>query len=160
MSQSLRPAILELFRETFDGVAKGKKYTWYVEGKEAIFDALSSITSEKASELIPGARATIGAQANHLCYYLHLFNVHCRGEKEKGDWEGSWKKQVFSESDWQDVRDRTKSEYDEAFAWYQSFAVATDELEDDDATYLVSNLVHAAYHLGAIRALLPVVTAG
>lgn len=159
MSKQLKAAFVEIFRESFEGVAPGNQYTWYVQGKEAIFDALDSVTADQASHLIPGARATIGAQANHLCYYLHLFNVHSRGEEEAGDWEGSWAKQTFDETEWKDVAARTRKEYDEAYAWYKAQAESDEDFATNEkAVYVVANIAHAAYHLGAIRALLPIIT--
>ena len=75
MSKNLKAACVEIFRETFEGTKPGHQYTHYVQGKETVLPSINLITAEQASRVIPGARATIGAHANHLCYYLHLFNV-------------------------------------------------------------------------------------
>lgn len=160
MATNLKKACLEIFRESFEGVALGKSGTWYVQGKEGIFDAIETATPEQASVLLPGARATIGAHANHLCYYLHLFNASCRGEREEGDWEGSWRVQNFDATTWADVINRTHHEFDEAFDWYQAQADQADDIDDKDmAAYTIANIAHAAFHLGAIRAMLPIVLA-
>ena len=152
MSNSIKAACLEIFRESFEGVAPGSNGTWYVEGREAIFNSLSSISAEEASRILPGQRSTIGAHANHLCYYLSLFNANLRGEKPDADWSGSWAQQEFDEDGWRDVEIRTKSEFAEAIEWYRS---DTDFRNDDHAVYAVANVAHAAFHLGAIRALIP-----
>jgi len=156
MSNTLLDACVEIFRESFEGVKPGNQYTWYVEGKEAIFDALSSISAEQASRQIPGARATIGAHANHLCYYLHLFNVGAHGGSETADWEGSWTKQTFNEAEWQDVAERTHREFDEVYGWHKAqVAEGREFATEDEAIHVISNIAHAAYHLGAMRALIP-----
>lgn len=157
MSNTLKSACIEIFRESFEGVKPGNQYTWYVQGKEAIFDVLESLTAEQASRAIPGARTTIGAHANHLCYFLHLFNVNNRGEEEQGDWEGSWKVQEFDEATWKDVATRTRKEYEEAYRWYEAQSVSDSELPKDEAEYTIANIAHAAYHLGAMRAIIPIV---
>lgn len=158
MSNFLKVACREMFRETFEGVKPGERYTWYVQGKEAILPSILKLNSDQASCPFPGARATIGAHVNHLCYYLHLFNVERRGETEKRDWEGSWKVQTFDDAAWKDVCDRTKREYDEAYAWYISEAGSEDDLPSEDAAIgTIANIAHAAFHLGAIRALIPIV---
>jgi uncharacterized damage-inducible protein DinB len=157
MSAILKSACLEIFRESFEGVKPGHQYTWYVQGKEAILDVLDTLTAEQASRPIAGAKATIGAHANHLCYFLHLFNVNNRGEEEKGDWEGSWKIQQFDEEAWKDVAARTRAEYEEASRWYQSQTTSDTDLEKDNAEYMIANIAHAAYHLGAMRALIPLI---
>lgn len=157
MSNTLKSACIEIFRESFEGVKPGQQYTWFVQGKEAIFDVLESLTAEQASRSIPGTRATIGAHANHLCYFLHLFNVNNRGEEEQGDWEGSWKVQEFDEAAWKDVTTRTRKEYEEAYHWYEAQSASDSELNKDDAEYTIANIAHAAYHLGAMRALIPIV---
>lgn len=153
MSNPVKQACLEIFRESFEGIAPGADGTWFVEKKEAIFDALTSLTPEQASAKAPGQTSSIGAHAYHLCYYLHLFNVNARGEREPSDWEGSWKVQEFDAESWKDVEMRTRKEFEEALAWYQS---DTDFPDAEDANYAVGNVAHAAYHLGAIRALIPV----
>jgi hypothetical protein len=38
------PAIIQLLHETFEGKPEGQDYTWFVEGREGIFDALDSVS--------------------------------------------------------------------------------------------------------------------
>ncbi len=158
MSNNLKLACLELFRETFEGVAPGSNGTWFVQGREAVLPSIQALTPEQASTVYPGGRATVGAHVNHLCYYLHLFNVHKRGEEEPSDWEGSWKMQTFDAKAWKDVQDRTLAEYEEATQWYRLQAESdSDFATEEKAISAIANIAHAAFHLGAIRALIPIV---
>jgi uncharacterized damage-inducible protein DinB len=158
MSRVLKNACCELFRETFEGTKPGLHYTWYVEGKKAVLPSVAAIDFEQASRQIPGARATIGAHANHLCYYLHLFNVRNRGVKEASNWEGSWILQKFDEAEWEGVRRRTLAEYEEATSWLRDQSRSDEGIvTEDDAISVLANIAHAAFHLGAIRALIPIV---
>jgi hypothetical protein len=47
-----------------------------------------------------------------------------------------------------------KHEFNEAMNWYKS---SSDFIDSEDATFSIANIAHAAYHLGAIRALIPLV---
>ena len=154
MPNPVKDACVEIFRECFEGVAPGSKGTWFVQGNEAIFTSLDALTPAMASLRVPNQLSTIGAHAYHLCYYLQLFNAHCRGEELKADWAGSWKIQEFDAKTWKAVAEKTKHEFNEAMIWYKS---STDFIESGDATYAIANLAHAAFHLGAIRALIPLV---
>ena len=150
----LRSAAAELFREVFEGVVPGANGTWFVQGKEAIFDALSSVDAEAASFRADGRLSTLGAHAFHLNYYLSLFNANLRRENPEADWDGSWKKQTFTAEEWKALADDVRREYDSALEWYRN----GPELEDQEqATYALANLCHAAYHLGAMRALITMV---
>src|SRR4051794_34427330 len=100
---SLAVAIAELFRETFEGVAEGADGTWFVQGKEAIFDALRSLSAEEASRRVPGQPFSISSHSSHLNYYLTLFNANLRGENPKSDWEGSWVNQEFDDAQWKQL---------------------------------------------------------
>lgn len=158
MSNTIRMACQEIFREAFEGVAPDKDYTWFVQGSEAILNTLQSLSAEQASKKLHGMTSTIGAHANHLCYFLHLFNANNRGSREPSDWEGSWDVQEFDENSWNDVVARTTQEYVEANRWYTEMGNFDVNLETfDDEIYVIANIAHAAYHLGAIRALLPMV---
>jgi len=150
-AREVKVGIAELFREVFEGVAPGADGTWFVQGKEGIFDAIRTLSAAQASELRPGALATIGAHVRHLNYYLSLFNANLRKESPSADWKGSWAVQEFDDAAWAALAADVELEFRFAYDWYQSDA---DFRSKDQAFYAVANLAHAAYHLGAIRALM------
>ena len=154
MPNPVKDACVEIFRECFEGVAPGANGTWFVQGNEAICNSLAALTPAKASLRVLNQSASIGAHAVHLCYYLSVFNAATRGEETKTDWPGSWKVQEFDEKTWCEVATKTKKEFDEAMGWYRNGA---DFAGPDGAVYSVANVAHAAFHLGAIRALLPLI---
>ena len=125
-----------------------------MQGNEATFETLAALTPRKASLRVSHQLATLGAHTYHLCYYLSLFNAKNRADDVKADWAGSWKIQEFDAESWSEVASKTKQEFDEAMKWYRS---STDFIDADDAEYAIANIAHAAYHLGAIRALMPLV---
>ena len=126
MSNPVKEACAEIFRECFEGVAAGSNNTWFVQGHEAIFYSLESLTPGKASLRVSNQVATLGAHAYHLCYYLSLFNANHRGEKPKTDWEGSWDFQEFDAVSWRKVAEQTKKEFDEAMIWYNPVGKSTN----------------------------------
>ena len=147
-------AATELFREVFEGRAPGSRGTWVIEGGESILESIRSVDCSRASKRVPGQRATIGAHVVHLTYYLSLFNAHCRGEERRPDWESSWLRQEFDLKQWREVVADAEREYAEAISCYRTGRVLTVE---EGAAYALANLAHAEFHLGAIRALIPIV---
>lgn len=143
-------AFIELFRECFEGVKPGEKWTLFVEGNEAIWNLFETLTADQAS-IAPGG-ASIGAHLNHACYYLHLMNAAARNQGEIPDWPGSWTHQTFTQEEWQALRKRFQAEYREANANFQG------DVADQHIIIALAQLAHAAYHLGACRALARQVT--
>lgn len=153
----LKRSLAILFREVFEGMYEGAEGTWFVQGKEAIFDAIESLSPKEASLKVTGQPSSIGAHVWHLCYYLELFNASLRAETSKADWDGSWEHQSFNAKSWQALKERTRKEFEFAMRWYEGEKQPADDGEQ--ATHAAANLAHAAYHLGAIRALMPIVLA-
>lgn len=149
-----RGVLSELFRETFEGLADGATGTFYLEGREALLPSAREISPLVASTRVNFQRATIGAHVVHATYYLSLFNAMVRGEDVKGDWEGSWKRQAFSDDEWKDVTTDLEAEYRAAKKFFDRQEEVTDKWLFAD---MVANIAHAGFHVGAIRALLPIV---
>jgi hypothetical protein len=99
-----KAAYLTLLRECFEGRAEGNDYTWFVEGKEGIFDALESTSAESASRKPTVACASIAAHVYHVRYALRGCNAYIGGPPVEGDWESSWAKQVVDDAEWQGVK--------------------------------------------------------
>jgi len=150
----VKKATAVLFREVFNGVAPGESGTWFVQGSEAIFNSVAELTAEEASRRVAGQPYSIGAHTVHLLYYLEHFNGHVRGDNPTADWEGSWKRQEFSDAEWAEVGRELKAAYRFGLTVYESEGLPADE---GQWTATIANIAHAAYHLGAIRALMPIV---
>lgn len=144
-----KDAVLTLLDELFLGMPKGQRYTWVVEGREAILPTLESLTAEEASVRIEG-RPSIGAHAVHAAYYLETFNRRANGESFRADWEGSWAVQSFDNASWVAAQANVRQQYLTAREILAAGAIGEDERHDLGA---LTNIAHAAFHLGAIRAL-------
>jgi hypothetical protein len=153
MPADLKPAMVVLFKECFQGVEPGKDYTWFVQGKKGIFDALDSLTAERASHRPSPDCATIAAHAFHIRYALHGANAELGGPPQVGDWESSWDKQTVSESEWDELRQEIRREYQ-----YFLDAVEANEIPNEEAGIgFLAQLPHMAFHLGAIRQIMKIV---
>lgn len=149
-----RKDIVMLFREAFEAVPPGQNYTWFVQGKEGIFDALANVSAERASRRHGPESNSIGAHLNHVRYFLFLFNADVNADKDVvADWEGSWAKQTFTDEEWQQLAIDLKAEYQKALSSLESIEEWPGE---DGVIGGLVNLPHAAYHLGAVRALMKV----
>jgi len=148
-----KTALLTLFREAFEGVPEGADGTWFVQGKEGIFDAVENLSAEQASKSFGPTSPTIGAHVRHLCYYLSFLNVSARGEEADADWNGSWSKQEFTPDEWTELGSELRKEYNDGLLYLES---GPEFKNQDTLTYSFAQVAHAAYHLGAIRALMKV----
>jgi hypothetical protein len=150
-----KPAALEiLFREVFEGMGTDETGTWFVEKRDGIFHSIHALSAAEASNRVDGRISSIGAHVRHLTHYLWTFNEFVRGRNPEDDWEGSWSVQEFTDQSWQDLQSELAEEYRftrELFARMEAFEAA------EHLTSASALVAHTAYHLGAIRAILPLV---
>ena len=140
---------LELFRETFEGVAPGANGTYYVQGKEALIPILNGLTAEQASHRTEKTNS-VAAHARHTAYYVSLMNKLNRGEEVVPDWEGSWTVQEVTKDQWDAIRKDLKDQFTEL---HGAMKTGFENLDDESRTYALAQLAHAAFHLGSIRQL-------
>ena len=152
------PAIDILFREAFEGKAPGESGTWFVEGGEAFFESIHGLTAQQASVRVLGQLSSIGAHVRHTTYYLWFFNEHIRkqGVEHQADWAGSWAVQEFTDESWADAQKELAEEY--AFT-RDTIGSLKEFFDEGHVLPAIANIAHAAYHLGVVRALLPIVLA-
>ena len=146
-----RPALVVLFRECFEGIPEGASGTWFVQGKEGIFDALESVSARQASAKPVDGLSSIAGHVNHVLFALQLGNAHIGGTKPKGTWETSWDVQSVDETDWSNMKATIMLEYDFFMNW---LATNDDWSYPDNVTGSLAQLPHMSYHLGAIRQLM------
>ncbi|MEZ0325898.1 MAG: hypothetical protein ACAH95_08320 [Fimbriimonas sp.] len=147
------PAFTILLRECFEGRPQGQDFTWFVEGKEGIFDALSSTTAEQASAKPSPECSSIAAHATHVLFALQFGNSFIGGPKVEGDWESSWHKQAATSEEWQQLAIAIRREYEFFLNWFET-SFPDREVEPAMFAGVLGTLPHMAYHLGAIRQLM------
>lgn len=154
MDAQLKSAIMLLFRECFEGRPEGQQYTWFVEGREGIFDALESTGADVASVKPSLECSSIAAHAFHIRYTLRGANAYLGGPPQEGDWESSWAKQEVDEEEWTELKRDIRYQYE----FFVDACEKAGEFDDPDtAIGFAAQLPHMAFHLGAIRQIMKVV---
>lgn len=133
-----------------------ERNSWILDGGVAGFaEAMRPLSAADASRVLIPGRATIAGHANHVRFFLALFNAWARGEDPwKGaDWAGSWRTQAVAADEWARLVDDLARE---AEAWRAAVASPPAPRVHDESTlgYYLASVGHVAYHLGAVRQLL------
>ncbi|HSQ60323.1 MAG TPA: DinB family protein [Acidobacteriota bacterium] len=144
--------LLALVKETFEGGEPGKG-TGFLEntkadgtGNAGVFATLDGLTAAQASA--PTAMGTtIASQAAHLAFHLEVSVRWANGDRGPFDWPGSHRPGVVDEAGWEAARARVRG----AYAGIVAHARGAADWDSDAVGGLAAALVHAAYHLGAIR---------
>lgn len=151
MPEALKEGLLELFSEAYTG--PNHAYTWFIgnDPDSGLFGTLAPLSAEKASREGPSG-ATIAAHTEHLRWSLALANAFARGEIPTGKWAESWSVREVDAEAWDDLRAALRREYD-------TLLEAMKQQEDFSDPQLLRGMLalipHAAYHLGAIRQMMP-----
>ncbi|RYG39981.1 hypothetical protein EON79_23385 [bacterium] len=153
MANAWQDAATTLFRELFEGQPEGQTFTYVVEKREGIFDALDSIDAARASHRAEAGSPTLAAHTYHLLYSLRLANSYQGRPKPEGDWESSWAVQDATPEEWEHLKAHVREEY----ALVLPFLATSTPPNDEATTGMLGMVVHASYHLGAMRALLRLV---
>jgi DinB superfamily len=139
-------SLLELLEETFE-----KPQGYYLDrAKGGLFGTLEGITSEVASRPVAQQHPTIAAHCEHLRFYLDVLYRAMHGDTARANWDESWRTQTVTASEWDGLRAAIRFEYDRLMTELRAMEAQDTRLETG-----MSVLAHTAYHLGAIRQLIP-----
>ena len=121
-------------------------------GDRGLRGSLARISASEASAR-PGGRSSVAAHVRHLHYGLELLNRWAGGEDPfaDADYAASWRRHEVTEAEWEALRSELEREV-------RRWIASTAEPRDWDAVRLggtIGSAVHLAYHLGAIRQLVP-----
>jgi hypothetical protein len=143
-------SLTTLFSELVDG-AKAPVGGNFVlnSGDAGLLGSLDKLSAAAASQSVHGG-ATIAAHAQHVRYGLSLVN---RWATEDGDpfadakWGEAWKTSAVNDAQWAEIRAGLR---DEAHHWLQALG-ATRNVSTAELSRMIGEIVHVAYHLGAMR---------
>ena len=140
----IEKALLALFEEAYVG-PPDPRGTWFAdnEARGGFLGTIERLDAAAASRpLSAGEPLSVASHAGHIRYSLHLTNLAMRGGNPypDADWKGSWARRVVGEAEWKEL----------------VAAISNDEII---ATGTLAALMHGAWHLGAIRQGLGLVTA-
>ena len=161
------PTLIDQFRETFEGEVR-PGMVWIVDGPpaSAIFGTIDPLSPEQAfAAPTPGGRS-VAAHVAHLRYTLDLTHRRLNGENPPADWPASFELPPAA----------GESPAARAAAWAalcgdvrRAYQAVLDFIDARRATPpqdwpgihlagLAAMVAHNAYHLGAIRQIVRVVT--
>ena len=121
-------------------------------GDLGLTDTLEALSVEVASRPPASGRNTIAAHAGHVKYGLELLNRWAGGEENPfadADWPGSWRGQVVTQPQWNDLVAGLR---EQALAWITALQ-SPRKWDEISFTGAIASAAHLAYHLGAIRQL-------
>lgn len=140
-----------LLLEIIDGPVN-PEWTWVVsvEPSSGVLGTLAKFSAEQASAATRG-RKSAAAHASHLRFALELATRRVKGENPDADWDASWQPAVVDAEKWRQLQQQIRD----------ASAALRRAIEDgqswDALTFqgIVATVAHTAYHLGALRQLLP-----
>ena len=142
----------ELLFELIDGPANPNR-TWIVsnERDSGLLGTLAKLSARQASAPPGPGRRTVAAHASHLLFSLELAIRRLRGEDPPADWDRSWEPAAVDDAEWERLREQIRAA-----------SVTLRQAVADGESWLavafqgiIGTVAHTAYHLGAIRQLVP-----
>jgi hypothetical protein len=140
----VREAVEQLLREAVFGSVAGS--TYFVDGA-GLLETLRKLSAQEASMVGEGG-ATVAAHAEHIRWFLELFNAFARGERPALQWSESWGVRRVETGAWAELVAAIENEAEEAVILLRG----SPEVESELLVPTLAMVAHLAYHLGAIRA--------
>lgn len=125
----------------------------YLNQKAGLFDTLSNLSAEQASKPVAGG-TSLAAQVEHTRFYLDVVKQFIEGRTEKVDWQKSWQVEEVTPKAWAVLQQDLKTTYERVSRMLRGL----ENWGDDEIGDSMAIVVHTAYHLGAIRQMIKVVT--
>jgi hypothetical protein len=144
----LTPVLTGLMSEIVHGAPTDAAFVLN-RGDAGLLASLDKLDATAASTSSHGG-ATIAAHVNHVTFGISLLNRWASGEENPwatADWKAAWQTTKVSTDEWDQLRRRIKQECE------QWLAVLKDprDVNDLELSGIIGNIVHLAYHLGAMR---------
>ena len=150
---SLLPQVLRsLLREIVDG-PPGDMAFIVNPGDPGLIGSLAALPASQASARV-GGRSSVAAHVQHLRYGFSLMNRWATGDQNAfadASAAESWSHQQVNDEEWRALRDGFERE---ARTWINRLD-APRTWDEVTLSGFVSSVAHTAYHMGAIRQLVP-----
>lgn len=145
-------SLILLLTETFEPVADSSLYSYSDEGA-SLLETLASLNATQASKSVVPGGTTIAGHAHHIRFFTEFVLQRMRGNLDDVNWDLSWSVREVDEMQWTAIQADLRTAY---LACKTPFAehIILDEKNERRAMAIV---VHAAYHVGAIRQMIKLV---
>ncbi len=151
---SLLPGVLSsLLGELVDG-PPGEVAFILNPGDRGLIASLADLSSEQASTRTNG-RSSVAAHVQHLRFGLHVLNRWAGGDANAfadATYAESWSHQQVDDTEWRALREAFAREVRE---WQSRLETPPSAWDATTLSGFVSSVAHTAYHMGAIRQLVP-----
>src|SRR3954469_18418151 len=109
--------LFPLLEETFENV-RGI----YLDKGTSLFETLETVSAEEASRPVSARCASIAGQVEHVRFYLQVLQDYMQ-QKEVGkiDWAASWYLKTVTPEEWDALKRRLKSTYQDLAALIKGF---------------------------------------
>jgi hypothetical protein len=154
-SRDMNPnrALARVFSELADGANVPGDAVVLNSGDAGLLRSLAGLSASQASRSTGGG-ATIAAHAQHVRFGLALLN-RWAGEGcdpfSDAHWEEAWKVSAVDEAAWTEIQAGLQAE---AQQWQEALATRPP-VTTRDLRWMIGSIAHVAYHLGAMRQILP-----
>lgn len=137
--------LLEIFAETFE-----THYGIYLDKDTALFNTLTEISADEASQPVGGQCATLAAQVAHIKFYLEVMEKDLLNQPTgKVDWDEIWRSvNQVTPDEWRALRTGLEQAYRRIETLLRELPGWNNE---DTVGRAIAVVVHSAYHLGEIR---------
>jgi hypothetical protein len=145
-------AAVELLSELLIG--PDPKWAWIVstEPNSGVLGVLDGVSAEQASTPPAPGRRSAAAHAGHLLFALDAATRRARGEDPQLDWDASWNTSAVTAAEWDKLRRDLRAELDRL---RRVILEHQGEWDPMALKGIIATVGHTAYHLGAIRQILP-----
>jgi uncharacterized damage-inducible protein DinB len=143
LKEHLIEELLWVLEETFENV-----HGLFLDRGTSLFETLSTITAEQASQPVSDTCASIAAHVEHMTFYLETAMRYMKGIRPTVDWTEIWRTvREVSPDEWASSQNRLRESYQRARTQI------TNETWDDKDNIggAIGLIAHSAYHLGEIR---------
>ncbi len=150
-SEFVKVNVIPVLRECFDQTSG-----IFLDKNTSLLQSISSLSAEQASRNIIPDGSSIAAHVSHIRFYLKVLNDYI-DHKELGkiDWKECWKHREIDDIHWDKLRVDLASDYR---AFLSKVETMTDFGDEKRLGGILAIIAHSAFHLGAIRQMVLVVT--
>jgi hypothetical protein len=128
----------------------------FLDRNTSFLETLRPITAEQASKASINGGASIAGHVEHVRFYIRVLNDYIDNrEIGKIDWGQSWLCKSVSDSQWQELMSALNADY---LILRTKVAAINDWNDDKKLGGALAIVVHTAYHLGAIRQMIKIVS--
>lgn len=160
MNIDLIPTLIDQYRETFEGeVTKGM--CWITGGtpESALLGTIDALTSAEAFTPSTANGRSIAGHVEHLRFTLALTLCRLHGENPTVDWSTSFDLGEQTPDSWSKLKRDLRDAYEAVLNFLQERRLApVEDWQPIHVAGLSAMIAHNAYHLGAIRQIVKVVS--